>query len=171
MAKFTAEKLYELGDSFYYGFDFPQDQQLAAELFLKAAELGHAPAQCQVATMYELGEYFEESRVEASKWYCKAAIQGDNSAMSSLKVCMEFDANDWRKEHMVEGSPEVVTIPIHALTPIDMYRIGTVYHHGFHSHKLDKDYAKAVFWWKNASLGSFELAELILHLCENNSEL
>lgn len=158
---------YEMGWQYDVGFMHEQDYQKAAQFYLKAANLGHLKAQSKLAYMYRFGDYFEENDAEAFKWFCKAAAQGDDDALSIVKVQMESDANEWRQKHMTENSPIVVTAPIQKLSPLDMYRIGTVYHHGFRTYHLEKDYAKAAFWWRYAASLGYEPANWVLKVFED----
>ncbi len=53
-----------------------QDDEIAFEWFLKAAQAGHAAAQLQVGRMYEDGRGTGRDYGSALKWYKKAAEQG-----------------------------------------------------------------------------------------------
>ena len=120
----------ELADDYYYGHDRDINYELVAYWYLKAANLGFGEAQYRIANMYLWGDIIED-RIEATKWLCKAALQGyerqgkfySENPIDDIKLCMEFTANEWREAHMHEGNPNVVTVPIYTLTPKDMYCI------------------------------------------------
>jgi TPR repeat protein len=48
----------------------------AAELFLKAAELGYAPAQYNLGYCYKYGDGVPRDLTKSAEWYRKAAEQG-----------------------------------------------------------------------------------------------
>lgn len=59
----------------------------AIKWFLKAAEKGHAQAQCCVAMCYDFGNDVAEDKNEAFKWYQKSASQGFADAQFHLGYC------------------------------------------------------------------------------------
>ncbi|MGR5554634.1 tetratricopeptide repeat protein, partial [Vibrio alfacsensis] len=58
----------------------------AVKWYRKAAEQGHASAQCNLGVMYAKGDGVLENDKEAVKWYRKAAEQGDADAQFNLGV-------------------------------------------------------------------------------------
>ncbi|HSR55254.1 MAG TPA: tetratricopeptide repeat protein, partial [Alphaproteobacteria bacterium] len=58
----------------------------ALEHWKRLAEGGHAVAQNNVGTMYQLGEGVQQDLIEAAKWYRKAAEQGLVYAQSNLAL-------------------------------------------------------------------------------------
>ena len=126
----SPKEMCELADDYYFGHDCDINYELAAYWYLKAANLGFGEAQYRIAKMYLWGDITEDN-IEATKWFCKAALQGYErqgtyfceNPIDDIKLCMEFTANEWREAHMREGSSDVVTVPIYTLTPMDMYCI------------------------------------------------
>ena len=55
----------------------------------KAAEGGHARAQCRLGYCYDLGKGVAKDDVAASEWYAKAAEQGLAAAQLNLGVLYE----------------------------------------------------------------------------------
>jgi TPR repeat protein len=58
----------------------------AVKWFRKAAEQGHAWAQCNLANCYYNGKGVEQSYEEAMKWFRKAAEQGHADAQLFLVI-------------------------------------------------------------------------------------
>jgi TPR repeat protein len=78
----------------------------------KAAEQGHAFAQCQLAMHYYKGEGVDKDYVEAAKWYHKAAEQGNVVAQGNLANCYHtgegvnkdyVEAAKWNREAAANG--------------------------------------------------------------------
>lgn len=61
-----------------------QDEMLAVRWYLRAAELGFAPAQRNLAGMYGSGRGVPKSDVQARRWFLAAANQGDAQAQYVL---------------------------------------------------------------------------------------
>lgn len=64
--------------------DGVQDYGNAARLYLKGAELGYAPAQYELASLYEQGLGIERDLKQAARWYRRAAEQGYAEAQNNL---------------------------------------------------------------------------------------
>jgi len=58
---------------------------LPVEMLRKAAEQGHAGAQCNLGRRYYDGEGVEQNEKEAVKWLNKAAVQNNYFAQEILK--------------------------------------------------------------------------------------
>jgi hypothetical protein len=72
----TADEQYSLGTMHYEGNGMSQDYMQAAEWYHKAAEQGHAEAQCKLGLLYAKGEGVEQDIVTMFYWLGKAAEQG-----------------------------------------------------------------------------------------------
>jgi localization factor PodJL len=59
---------------------------LAARWFAKAAALGLADSQFNLAVLYERGEGLPQSLSDAYKWYAIAALSGDGEAKARMGV-------------------------------------------------------------------------------------
>ena len=81
----TASELFEKGEAANQRNDYSE----AAEWYLKAAELGHAGAQCNLGWMYENGTGVTRDKNESVKWFKKAAGQGEMNAQFNLGVMYE----------------------------------------------------------------------------------
>lgn len=71
----------------YYGWGAPQDYAQAVHWFLKAAEQGHANAQCHLAFCYRRGKGVPQDYAQALQWYHKAEEQGNAEAQFQLGWC------------------------------------------------------------------------------------
>ena len=82
-----SKSFYDKGDDFYYGRNgCRKDYEESVKWYRKAAEQGHAPAQCKLGFVYEIGQGVDKDYNEAIKWYHKAAGQGLAVAQYNLGV-------------------------------------------------------------------------------------
>ena len=80
-----AEAIYALGCNYDHGrYGSPQDYDEAFELFVRAGELGHVDAYCNVGYAYENGNGVEIDKEKANHYYKLAAIGGDVIARYNL---------------------------------------------------------------------------------------
>jgi hypothetical protein len=68
------------------GVGAPQDDAKAFELYRRAAELGHAPAQFKLGFMHAAGRGTPQNDAAAAEWYRKAVAQNYIPAMTNLGV-------------------------------------------------------------------------------------
>ena len=78
----NAEQIFDLAYKFDAGAGVPKNEKLAARWYLRAAQLGYAPAQRNLAGMYGSGRGVEKSESDAAFWVLHAAQQGDAQAES-----------------------------------------------------------------------------------------
>ena len=130
-----AEAMFTLG-SYYCDGDgaFPQDDDKALELFVRAGDLGHANAYCNIGRAYEIGRGVEIDEKKANHYYKLAAIEGDVTSRYNLGI-MEVRAGNMNralKHYMfaAEGGE-----------PDSLKRIQKLYTNG---HATKDDYAKAL---------------------------
>ncbi len=64
----------------------PQTSELALKLLNKAARLGFAPAQNNLAVLFEQGKVVRQDFKQAASWFEKAAKQGEVHAQHSLGI-------------------------------------------------------------------------------------
>ena len=76
--------IYDLAYRFDVGMGVRRDPTLAARWYLKAAQLGYAPAQRNLAGFFAVGHGVERSVESARYWYLAAANQGDIQAQYML---------------------------------------------------------------------------------------
>ncbi len=77
---------YEKGLAYSFGDGVPQDNKAAFDAFLRAAELGHTPAQYKTGVAYAYGEGVDKDPQQAVYWYRKAAEKGYALAQRNLGV-------------------------------------------------------------------------------------
>jgi TPR repeat protein len=80
----TAEENYRRGVHLAEGDGVARDYSAAAEFYRKAAEAGYAPAQYDLAYLFEKGLGVELDLRQAARWYQRAADQGDPEAQNNL---------------------------------------------------------------------------------------
>ncbi len=83
-----AQSMYEIGRAFLDGtYGKNKDAAEAAAWFQRAADQGHARAQCALGRCYAEGQGVEASYSEATRWYRKAADQSFPKAQFNLGAC------------------------------------------------------------------------------------
>eukprot|EP00002_Diphylleia_rotans_P017468 TRINITY_DN3395_c0_g1_i3.p1 TRINITY_DN3395_c0_g1~~TRINITY_DN3395_c0_g1_i3.p1 ORF type:complete len:1278 (-),score=198.42 TRINITY_DN3395_c0_g1_i3:553-4386(-) len=141
------EALARLGDLHHLGTHaplVPQDHRLAAEWYLKAADIGHSHSQRMLADMYVQGLGVRKDLPTAIDWYLRAGNQKHNSAviqMSFQDMASEFcPTYEFRlsKSHVVfdTGDREA------------QFQLGTRYMEG---KGVIKDVNQAFDWYKLAA--------------------
>ena len=103
-----AEKLFQEGS----GHMEQQQMAPAIECFKKAAGLGHAQAQFNLAVCYMQGNGVEASDKEAAKWFEKAAKQDVKEALYPLGLCFYnleqyIEAYAWALAAEAAGDPRL----------------------------------------------------------------
>lgn len=78
-----------MGIVHYHGYAVKQDDALAAQWFLKAAQLGHMNAQYNLGVLLSAGRGMPRDIDGAMAWYRKAAGQGDRNAQFTLGYAYE----------------------------------------------------------------------------------
>ena len=76
------------------GIGTSQDVAKAFSLYRKAANLGYAPAQCELGYNYENVDKVAEDVKIANEWYLKAASQGYAEAQFILGLKYQYDVTD-----------------------------------------------------------------------------
>lgn len=84
-----ADALYQKGRAYHYGDGVRQDYAEAVRWYRKAAEEGHATAQCALGNRYSFGEGVPQDYAQAVHWYRKAAEQGQANAQYNLAFYYE----------------------------------------------------------------------------------
>ena len=110
-AQEEAEKNYNIGIEHYKKEEYSE----AAKWYKKAAEQGHAEAQCQLARCYSWGHGLTKDYSKAFEWYKKAAEQGHAEAQCQLADCYFWGhgltkdyskAFEWYKKAAEQGNAE-----------------------------------------------------------------
>jgi len=79
-AQYNLGSWYEYGFCYEYGFPVPQDYAEAVKLYRKAADQGHAKAQCILGLHYTLGQGVPQDVAEAYVWTSLSAANGYTEA-------------------------------------------------------------------------------------------
>ena len=154
-AEEAADAQYRKGLSFYEQRDYTK----AVEWFQKAAEQGHAIAQCYLGVCYERGRGVQQDYTKAVEWFQKAAEQGDAAAQFNLGVCYYYGrgvqqdytkAVEWYKKAAEQGDAGA------------QCNLGVCYENG---HGVQQDYTKAVEWYKKAANQGHAIAQCNLGVC------
>ena len=96
--------IFQLGNNYANGnCGLQQDRVKAAELYLKAGELGCAEAYCKLGCLYTIGQGVERDGKKAKHYYELAAMMGDTSARYALGRLEEIAGNAQRaqKHYMI----------------------------------------------------------------------
>ena len=83
---YSSSECYDKGLSYAQNSDYIN----AVYWYRKAAEQGHAGAQCNLGVCYANGQGVNKSMYEAVKWFRKAAEQGNAEAQCNLGECYYF---------------------------------------------------------------------------------
>jgi FOG: TPR repeat, SEL1 subfamily len=120
-----------LGFACFYGFKTALNQKESIYWFTLAAEQGCAEAQYELAVRYEDEQGVKQDIDEAAKWYAKAAQQGYVKAMALM-------GDNGLSLHQLarEGSKEA------------QLALGHIY---FEGNYKERNYKKAVYWYKKAA--------------------
>ena len=117
------------------------DTQGAFNFYHRAAEQGHAEAQCSLARYYMVGAGVSQNETLAVMWYTRAAEKGCAEAQSALghylsttdDVIAQFDGFDLMLAAAKQGYDQ------------DYFTLGLCYLRGLVVHK---DATKAIAWFK-----------------------
>ena len=130
--------------------------------YRKAAEQGHAGAQCNLGVCYANGQGVNKSMYEAVKWFRKAAEQGDALAQNNLGICYEKgqgvnksmnEAVNWYRKAAEQG---------HAGAQCNL---GECYYFG---QGVSEDNNSAFYWFTKAAAQNLARAQYFLGECYRN---
>jgi TPR repeat protein len=136
----TARSLFDQGMNHLVGGQLTRNDVKALDSFRESAELGYAPAQVVLGSLYERGVLVSRAPGQAATWYKKAAEQGDVLAQWLLgKLYASGDgvirdlseAEKWLQKAADQGDP------------FGAYLLGLV--------KDDRDYRQAPRWFELAA--------------------
>lgn len=80
----------ELGSEYFFGKNRKQNYTLASFWYSKAAHMGHAPSQFNLALCYDQGLGVDKSQYQAFIWYKKAFDAGVKPAKFNLAMCYAY---------------------------------------------------------------------------------
>ena len=91
------EAIYNLGCCYNYGrYGLRRNQRKAMKLYLRAGELGHVGAYCNIAVAYRDGEGMVRDEKKAKHYYELAAMGGDVNARHNLGI-LEYNAGNMNR--------------------------------------------------------------------------
>ena len=131
-----AEAILNLGCSYRDGEDgLPHDYDKAFELFVRAGDLGHATAYCDIGSAYENGNGVEIDKKKANHYYKLAAIEGGGvNARYNL-------GNNERRAGNINRALKHYMIAAESGEPNSLKQIQKLFSNG---HATKDDYAKAL---------------------------
>ncbi|MBF0107022.1 MAG: SEL1-like repeat protein [Deltaproteobacteria bacterium] len=132
----NANENFELGLQYYEGRGVKKDFKEAFTAFHKAAEQGHAIAQCNLGLMYDNGEGVRKDYKKALEWYKKAAEQGLAKAVDVLKELEILETLEFKAE---QGDVDA------------QYELATIYHGKHDSMIVQENDKKTLYWYKKAA--------------------
>ena len=118
------------------------DYLTAFREFRSLAEKGDAQSQVQLGIMYEMGLGIKQDYSEASKWYQKAAIQGDKEAQNRFLEMRKKGLTTIFQPPIPDGWEGNTT------EPQSQYNLGAMYAKGI---GIKRDYAIAYRWFYMAA--------------------
>ncbi len=136
----TPSEAYSKGEAAYSKKDYSE----AVKWYRKAAEQGHASAQCDLGFCYKKGYGVSQSWSEAEKWYRKAAKQGNAQAQHNLGVCYKngegvtqsySEAVKWYRKAAEQGLAAA------------QCNLGDCYYNG---NGVSQSYSEALKWFRKA---------------------
>ena len=87
----SAQQLTKVGDDYYFGKNGKsKNYATAANYYYKAAQMGHADAQNNLAICYKDGLGVQVNYYEAARWFQAAAQQGNHHAIYNLATCYHY---------------------------------------------------------------------------------
>lgn len=128
------------------------DKPRAAELYLRAAELGDADSQYDLAMMMDSGDGIPMDRAGAERWFRESASRGDNDARLCLGGIL-YERRDFA------GAAEVFTDAALDGDVKAMYNLALIY---IGDALGEPDRGKAVEWLESASDAGFAYAQAML---------
>ncbi len=145
------------GENYHEGKGVPKDDSEAAKWFSKAAEQGHARAQCWLGVVYECGVGVPQNLIEAKGWYRKSAEQGNVQAQMAYADYLGKSAEAVKWYRKAAEQTHVGA----------QYVLGDCYYKG---EGVAKDYAEAVKWYRKAAERDHVPAQHNLGVCYANGE-
>lgn len=121
--------------------------------YWRAAQLGHARAQLEIAFHYRDGSWVQQDHTEAVKWFRRAAEQGDADAQFNLGKCywlghgvIEDDAEKakWYRKAAEQGNVDAQNY------------LWTCYYHG---DGVERDETEGLVWLRRAAVGGHPVAQ------------
>ena len=135
-----AQKLYEIGNQYYYGDGAEQDYVKALEYYRQAAAMGYAEAFNDLGVMYHYGYGVNQDYNLAETYYREAITMGDDYALLNLGILCQNsqrfeEALVYYLEAVQKGSLEALNY------------LGIMYEYGY---GVEQDYGMAEQYYEQA---------------------
>jgi uncharacterized protein len=148
------ERLFEIGMNALTGLGDSYNVQTALEYIRRSADVGYAPAQVMLGSLYDTGRLVAREPIQAADWYKKASNQGDPIGAWLLG----------RLYYTGTGVPKDLDLAAAALQkaasqgdPFGEYLLGMVLVERVH-------YAQSAAWFRKAAMQGLPQAQLQLGL-------
>lgn len=158
----TAEALYKQAKDCYYGHGVPSNRVKAAELFGKAAELGHPAAQHSLGYCYQYGQGVPRNLIKAVEFYSKAAAQGHSAGQFNLGYCYYHGQGVGR--NFIRAVEQFRKAAQQNNASAQTW-LGGCYYYG---RGVPQDYAQAVHYYRQAAQAGVAYAQKMLGDCYRN---
>ena len=145
LIKQLADKVFDIGMSYYEGNGVPKDHKKAFECWTTVAKQGHARAQNNIGICYNYGYGVEKDYKKAVEWYTKSAKQGYASAQYNLGECY-YHGYGVQKDYV--KAVELYKKAADQGLAVAQFVLGGCYEHG---HGVEIDIGKAIEWYKKAA--------------------
>jgi TPR repeat protein len=122
------------------------NQAEAARWFRRAAEQGHARAQCSLGYLHQTGRGLRQDLVQAVRWYRRAAKQGHSAAHASLGGIYYQHAQ--RFGHVYAGAAKWFRKAAELGHASAQSVLGYMYYLG---QGIEQNYAEAAKWYRKAA--------------------
>ena len=164
-----------LGHAYDDGNGVPQNDELAAKWYRKAAEQGNPEAQNILGNMYRAGRGVDRNKEEAVSWYRRAAWQNYANAMFNLGTAYyngdgvgidDSTAYAWFRLALENGNKSADAAVKRMESELNSWQINAglrkiadLYVNGV---DLPKNYAESVSWLRKAAEGGDQDAQVLL---------
>ena len=135
---------YIIGYCYYYGIELSESIDVALEWYRKAAEQGHARAQCELGFHYNR-TFDLDDIYESIVWYKKAASQGCAEAQYWLAV--EYESGNTLPQSM-ETAAKLIKKAANQGCKYAQSKLGFYYDCGF---GVPQSHREAIKWFKRAA--------------------
>ena len=136
-----ADELYKKAKELYDNNDYTQ----AFNYFKKAAEMGHAGAQCDLGDCYDSGEGVKQDQKVAVEWYKRSSAQKYAPGQRSLGLCYYYGDG---VEQNYQEAVKLLSLAVEQNDAIAQWVLGECYYCG---RGVNRDVSKARGYYKKSA--------------------